>query len=634
MLTEIREKSSGIFAWAIAMLIIIPMAFFGVNQYVTSQPEPTIVKIGEQKITQREYQGAVARQQQYMRRLMGDNVDNNFLNSPQFKQNVLQQLISQAVVNNTAEENNYRIGDSQLNDLIRESDVFQKDGKFDKEAYDKYVLSQQYSKTQFETRLRDQSRLAQVSSGYQESAFVLPQELNNLVALRSEKRSFDLVSFGIDEFLKKVSITDQQIAEFYENNKTNYYQPEQMSVEYLQIKLEDLLPEITIEEEQLKELYEQNAESYGTAEKRNVRHILLKLEKDAKDEQDQQVRQQALQLITELKNGADFAKLAKKHSQDPGSASNGGSLGQISYGQMVKPFEDAAYALAVNEISEPIKSRFGYHIIRVDAIEEASNSYEEVRDEIEKEERTRLAENLLLERAELLTDLTYEHPETLEVAAEELKLTIQKTELFNRAKGEGIARFPVVRQAAFGEDVLNENINSEIIELSPTEYLVLRKFDFKESTPKPLDEVKPEIESLLNNTESKRLAREKGAALLEEIKKGKWSDIIGREKLKATAYTVSLANKTGVVNPRVMSRVFELSMDSEGAVADGLQDAAGTYYLFNLNKIEQTDIAEVEDKVKQDAIDILSRRTGESYLDSYMNGLTESLQPEIQQDLL
>lgn len=634
MLTEIREKSSGLFAWGIALLIIIPMAFFGVNQYVSSQPEPMVVEIGEQKITQREYQNAVLRQQQYMRRIMGDNVDNNLLNSPQFKQNVLQQLISQAVVNNTAKENKYRIGDSQLSELIKESDVFKKDGKFNVEAYEKYVQSQQYSKTQFETRLRDQSRLAQVSSGYQESAFVLPVELSKLIALRSEKRSFDLVSIGLDEFKKAVKISDKQIATYYEANKINYYQPEQVSIEYMQIKLDDLLSEITVDEEELKAIYEQDTESYGTAEKRNVRHILLKLEKDSTEEQEQQIKQQALELIIDLKKGADFAQLAKKHSQDVGSASKGGDLGEITYGQMVEPFEKAAYALAKNEISEPIKSRFGYHIIRVDDIEEASTSYEEARVQIEQQEKTRLAEVLFLERVEQLTDLTYEHPDSLEVAAEELKLTIQKSEFFTRQKGEGIARFPVIREAAFNEEVLIENINSETIELSPTEYLVLRKLEFKESAPKPLELVKQDIQTLLENTESSRLVREKGAALLAEIQASKWADIIAREKLRASSYTVSLANKTGVVSASVLNRIFALSVGDKQPVVDGLQDATGTYYLFSLNKVEQSDVAQVEDKVKQDAIDILSRRTGKAYLDSYLNGLTEHLQPDINQDLL
>lgn len=634
MLTEIREKSSGIFAWVIALLIIIPMAFFGVNQYVSSQPEPTVAKIGEERITQSQYQGAVSRQQQYMRRIMGENIDHSFLNSLQFKQGVLQQLVSQAIVSNTAEENNYRIGDGQLSELIKDSDVFKKDGKFDKEAYDKYVRSQQYSKTQFEQRLRDQSRLAQVSSGYQESAFVLPAELNQLIALRAEKRSFDVVEIPLNQFTKEVTISDEQIAEHYETNKTNYYQPEQLSIEYLQIKLDDLLPEISVEEDELRAIYEQNAESYGTPEKRNVRHILLKVEKDSTAEQEEQVKQQAENLIAKLKEGADFAELAKEHSQDPGSASNGGDLGQISYGQMVEPFEKAAYALAKDEISEPVKSRFGYHIIRVDGIQEASNSFENVRDQIAEEEKTRLAEDLLIERAEQLTDLTYEHPESLEVAAEELKLTIQQSDFFSRQDGQGIARFPMVRETAFSEDVLNESINSEIIELSPTEYMVLRKKDFKESAPKPLEDVKQQIETLLKDTESKRLSREKGTALLEEIRTSEWAKVIEREKLKANSYTVSLANKTGVVNPGVMNSIFALSMDTDKPVVDGLQDGSGAYFLFSLNKIEQTDIATVEDKVKQDAIDILSRRTGQSYLESYLSGLNESVEAEINQDLL
>jgi len=321
MLTEIRDRSSGWFAWIIAALIIIPMAFWGVQEYASTEAVPTLVEVGDQKITQNQYQAQLNNEQQRQRQAMGERVNNELLNSEFFKQNVLQQMINRALVEQVADDQNYRIGDKQLADFIKESQVFQSDGKFDQDAYERYVVSTQFSKTQFEKRIREDNRVAQVTSGYQDSALILPDEVRNLLALQAEKRSFDLLTIKQQDYVAAVEVSDTQIAEYYEQNDQQFLQPEKTSISYLELDINQIMTEVEVDEEELLAIYEQNTESFVSDEKRQTRHILLST---TGGEDDAEQRTKADELVAQLRTGADFAELAKANSQDPGSAINGG----------------------------------------------------------------------------------------------------------------------------------------------------------------------------------------------------------------------------------------------------------------------------------------------------------------------
>jgi len=634
MLTEIRDRSSGWFAWVIAILIIIPMAFWGVQEYAGSNAAPSIVSIGDTNITQNEFQARLNQEQQYMRQIMGTQVDSSLLNSESFKNNVLRQMMNRELIKQLADDENYQIGDQQLVTLIKQSELFQKDGKFDQDAYNRYIAQSQYSKTQFETQLRDQNRVNQVTTGYTESALTLPNEVRAILELQAQQRTFDIVTVKQSDQLAAVIVEQAEIDEYYNNNQSQYMNPEQMSVNYLRISTDTLLDDVELSEEEVLALYEDNKESFTTGERRETRHILLKTASDAKASDVETQREKALALVKELREGKDFAELAKANSQDPGSAEKGGSLGLVTRGQMVPEFEEATFALAENDISEPVKSQFGFHIIQVQKIEASiQKPFADVRFDLEQDERQRIAEELLLEKVDQLRDLAYEQPDNLDYAADQLSLKIEESPLFERSNGTGIAASGALRDVAFSEEVLVDDNNSTPLELSDGEYAVVRKGKYKAAEPKPLTEVSEQITVFLKKEKATKLAEEKGQALLAKAQQA-WSEIAGDEALKVNQHTVSLVDSNKTVNNDIIQHVNTLHLMDDKPVVTSVLDSQGDYHVLRLTKVAAGDLTKVSEQIKDNARRLLERRNGNTLFSGYLDSLLKQQAPQINQELL
>ena len=257
MLTEIRDRSSGWFAYIIAGLIIIPMAFWGVQEYASTEANPALVEVGDQKITQAGFQARLSNEQQRVRTAMGENIDNDYLSSEGFRKNVLQQMINRALIEQIAADQNYRIGDEQLAQAIRQSDLFQVDGEFDASLYEQYVLGSQYSKTRYETALRGDKLMTQVTTGYEESALVLPDEVRALLEIQAEQRSFNLVTIGQQGFLESIELDEAEITVYYDANQDRFLEQEKVSVNFLELDIDQIASTIEIDEDELLAIYEQ-----------------------------------------------------------------------------------------------------------------------------------------------------------------------------------------------------------------------------------------------------------------------------------------------------------------------------------------------------------------------------------------
>ena len=237
------------------------------QEYANTEADPALVEVGDQKITQTAFQGQLSNEQQRMRQMMGDQVNNDYLTSASFKQSVLQRMINRALVEQVASEQNYRIGNQQLSEAIKASDLFQVEGRFDQSAYERYLQSSQFSKARYENALREDKRLQQVTSGYEESALVLPDEIRALLELQAEQRSFDVVAIKQQDYVKDIQITDADINEYYQQNQPNFMEPEKVSVNYLELSLAKIAEDISVEDDVLLAIYEQNQESYVSQEK-------------------------------------------------------------------------------------------------------------------------------------------------------------------------------------------------------------------------------------------------------------------------------------------------------------------------------------------------------------------------------
>lgn len=632
MLTEIRDRSSGWFAWIIAAMIIIPMAFWGVQEYASTEARPVIVEIGDQKIYQQNFQQQLLNQQQRATQANPSLASSDIFTSDFYKRSVLKNMIDRALVRHVAADKNYQIGDSQLASLIKDDPVFQTDGKFDPTLYENYRnTSGLFSKKAFEDNIRDTSKISQVRAGYQESAMVLPDELRAVLEIQAEKRTFDLITVNSNQFNDKVEVTDEDVASYYDENTDDYLEDDRRSIEYVELDTSSIAEGIEVSDEEIQAAYDVYVEGFQQDETRNTRHILLSTRGD-KDEDEQRAKAEAL--VEQLRGGADFAELAKENSDDPGSGANGGSLGEVERGAMVPEFEKATFEAQVGAISDPVLSPFGYHIIQVESINATSaKSLDEMRFELADEEKQRRAEDLVIEKAEELRNTLFEQPESLEGAAALLSAEIKTTGLFSRTQGSGIAANDAIRAAAFSEAVASEGLNSELIELGNGLYVALRQKEFKESAPKPLADVSAQIKAKLVAERASKAAEEAGADLLARTESD-WAGLSSDESVEVKNFTVSMIDTDRKASPEVIREVMKMQLRDSATQVMSFTGANGDFNIVRLSKIEPGDLTQVSQQVKDATRRMLESRNGQSLFTAYLNGLEESMQPAINEELL
>jgi len=631
MLTEIRDRSTGWFAGAIAALIIIPMAFWGIQDYTDTNSEAVLLSVGDQKITQQAFQQQLAAQQERVLQNNPTLANSGIFSSDAYKQQVLDGMINRALVSDLADEHSYIVGDQALAAYIKENELFQTDGKFDQVAYDTYVATRTASKTQFENQVRDNTRLFHVQAGYDQSAIVLPDEVRQLLEIQVEQRSFDMITVKQSDYSESIVVNEADINEYYNANIERFMEPQRVSINYVELGFDEIAKSVDVTDEEVRALYEQDIERYRSVETRDTRHILLSTETES--ESDQLAKAQSL--INELNRGADFAELAKQHSQDGGSATAGGSLGVLDRGVMAAEFDKATFELEAGAISQPVKTRFGYHIIKVDEIIGGTvQPFEEVQENIKSSEQSRLAQDILIERAEQLKNLVFEQADSLDGIASELGLTIKSTELFSRnAQGAGVAQYDAVRAAAFSEQVLDQELNSDLIEISPSRYIALRKLNSRDTEPMLLANVSEQIKADLIDQRASDAAAKAGADILAKATTS-WGELASDSSVEIESYTVSMLDSELKTSNEVLSEVFKTQLNGATQKVVSLTDNNGDFNIVRLNAITPGDVDKVSEQVKESTRRLVSQRNGGSLFQSYLNGLSEQFKEKVNEDLL
>lgn len=640
MLSEIRDRATGWIAYVIVGIIIIPFAFWGVNEYFAGGEEIVVATVGDAEIQQVDYRRALDNRRAQMRRVLGESFQPELANRPEFKRGVLEDLIARRLLDQHADDQGYRVGDELLARRIRSTPQFRIDDAFSPEAYRGAVARMGLTEAGFEARFRQQLVLQQMRDGIAQSAFVTPDQRNRLLELFLEERRFDHAVLGAEGFVDDVEVTDQEIQQEYESNSEQYRTPEAMKVEYVELSVDELASSISVNEKEIRQAYEQNKDRFTTEPVRHASHILIETGSDADDEQRQAALDQARELLDQLRSGADFAELAKEHSDDPGSASKGGDLGRIEEGAMVEPFENALFALEEEgALTEPVRTRFGYHIIKLTEYQPGQvKPLEEVRDQLVKEERARQAEALFLDRAEDFRNISYEQPQALEPVADQLGLEIQQSGWFTRGEGTGIASNPEVREVAFSDEVHSEGLNSEAIELDINTLVVLRRLDTRPASVKPLAEVRDDIEARLKRRKAEQRVAELGPEIVDKLGSGaEWRTIVEEYGLTHETVTTSRrdAPQQGGPDPAVLDAVFRLPKPAEGQSTAGGQDlASGDYALFRLVEVIEGDVDQAPEELEQRVSDSLQRRRGQDMVEQYIADLREQAEVTIKEQAL
>jgi len=510
------------------LLLIVPsFVFFGVQGYsrFTEGGQATVAKVDGRAITQSEWDLAHQRQAERMRRQM-PGLDAKFFDQPQMKRETLDALVRERVLFAAVNDRHLAVSNDRI---IRElmtmpelASVRRPDGGLDKAAYLAFLQAQGLDVANFEAGVRQDLALRQVMQPLAESALAANTVARQGLDALLQKREVQLQRFDSKDYVAKVNPSDADIEAYYKSHEAEFRAPEQASIEYVVLDLDTLKKGITVSEEELRKYYDENVGRYTSAEERRASHILVKADKDAPAAEKQKAKAKAETLLAELrKKPAAFAELAKKNSDDPGSAERGGDLDFFGRGAMVKPFEDAVFAMKPGEISNVVESDFGYHIIRLDAVRGGEKKpFEAVRAGIEDEVKKQLASKRYSEAAEQFTNTVFEQPESLQPVIDKLKLQKQ-TATVPRAPAAGASgalASAKLLDAVFGNDAVKNKRNTDAVEVGPNQMASARVVQYTPARTLPLAEVKDQVRQRVVTQQAAALARKEGEAKLAQLK--------------------------------------------------------------------------------------------------------------------
>ncbi len=619
MLQFIRERAQSWIAWVIVTLLIIPFALWGINQYFDGGKEIPAAKVNDIEIPQQRLQQAFYQQQQRLREMLGANYRPEMFPEEQMRQQVLDGLIEQELLVQTANDSGMRIGDALLAATIHGVPVFQQDGQFSQQAYEGALRTRGMVPAGFEADLRRDMLTQQLYAGIARSDFATPAERRAMQQLLGQQRDIGFLLLPLADFVAKAQVGKEEIQAFYDAQGALFMQPEQVSVAYLELSAAHISKGITVGEDELRARYQAQLTNYTTPEERHARHILIRVEAGADAATEQAARAEADKLLVQLRGGASFEDVARKSSQDPGSAAEGGDLGFFGRGVMDKAFEDATFALKPKELSEPVRSAFGYHLIRLEAVRGGDTKpFAAVREQILDEIRTERAEQQFYEQAEQLANLTYEHPDTLEEAAQQLALPVLKSEPFTRRGGSGLLANPKLVNAAFSEDVLARGNNSEAIDVERNHMVVLRVLQHQPEMRRPLDSVREEIITRLRRDKAADAAREAAAALQQQLQQGGDPVLVAKGARAKWQRTEGVSRESATIEPAVLRRVFAMPRPEAGQVRwEQAVTASGDIAVVALYAVRDGEVLDGEDGTAGD----LERAAGDAAFAAVLSGI-------------
>lgn len=514
MLQTIRDKISGWVATIFLGAIAVVFVFWGVD--FQSNASNVAATVNGERIPSETVRRAWQQRQTQIQQMMRGELPPDLVKAQQTA--LLDEFIRNRVLTQQAQDLGYRVGDETLAQRIREIPALQVDGKFDRDRYAMLLRQQGRTEPQFEAEFREDLAVGQIQSGIVDSAFVMPYELDRKFALQRQERELDYALIATSSFESQAKVTDEQIQAWYDSHKDNYLTPETVDLQYVELTRAQAQGGVAVTEEELKDYYEQSKERFESPERRQARHILITVGEGVDDASAQK---KAEELTAQAKGGADFAELAKKNSKDPGSAVQGGDLGWAQRGMFVGPFEEALFSMTPGEIRGPIKTQFGYHVIQLQAVEPGKvRPYEEVRAEIEADYRNEKSQTVFYDQSQKLADLAFSSLTELDSVAKELQLPLKSINGFTREGGGDLGNDPNVLEAAFSDEVLQQGHNSPLVTVGDDRALVLRVSNHKPAEPRPLAEVRAQIEAQLRMQAAREAAEAKAKSALAKLEEG------------------------------------------------------------------------------------------------------------------
>ena len=581
MLEAIRKHAQGWLAKVILGLIALTFALFGLDTYMQGDRSGgAIASVGELEISREALAEEVRAQTDRMREAMGPAFDPAVAETRDFRQQVLDSMVERFALLQEAQKLKLAAPDSHLAMTLAQIPAFQQDGKFSRERYETVLKQNGRTPAQFENELRQAFMLETMASPVALASFPSREVLASLVKLVAQQREIAWVDLPAASVAAEIKITPADIERTYQANKADFTEPEQIQAEYVVLDLATVAANIAISEQQINEYYAAQSAQFGQPEQRSASHILIAADKAASPAARAKARAEAESLYQTLqKSPARFAELAREKSQDPGSAEQGGSLGSFGRGMMVKPFEDAVFAMKPGEIRGPVESDFGYHIIRLDGIQAAKTApLAEVRASIVEALRKQQAQKQFAEMAETFGNLVYENAASLQAAADAVKSPIRKTGWMSAKAPPPPFDNKALSEALFSADSIRNKQNTEAIEVQPGVLVAARVSAHQPARLKPLAEVAARIETRLRAEASAKLLASRGKALIEELRQG------GEPALGWSAFSVVGRQPGDILDPAGAKAVFRARTDKLPAYV-GFARPDGNYRVVRITRV-------------------------------------------------
>ena len=529
----------------ILFLLIIPsFVLFGLEGYSRFNDKGAVVaKVNGNKINQTDWDAAHKREVDRIRASM-PNIDAKLFDTPEAKYATLERLVRDQVISAAAQKLQLVASDTRLARELQQSPAIAAlrtaDGKLDMARYKQLAASQGMTPEMFEMQVRADLSNRQVIQGVQASAYATSAQTQTAMNAFMQSREVQILNFPAADYLSKVTVSDADLQAYYDKNKDKYQSSESADIEYIVLDIESLRQSITLNEQDLKSYYEQNLQRLSSKEERRASHILITAAKDSPEAEKKAARVKAEELLKLVKaKPASFADVARKNSQDPGSAVKGGDLDYFGRGAMVKAFEDAAFSMKTSDISDLVESEFGYHIIQLTDIKAAkAQSFESMRPSLEADLKKQQAQRKYAELAETFSNTVYEQSDSLKPVADKLKLNIQKANQVARqpTQTRSVLSHPGLLQAIFSEASLQKQRNTEAIEVAPSTLVSARVVKHQPAATLPLAEVKEFVKRALTQEKAAEMAKAQGEQRLIALKASTGADnlpnaiVISREK--------------------------------------------------------------------------------------------------------
>ena len=630
MLQLIRNFVTGWVAVAFVILLIIPFAFWGINYYFDQGSAIVVATINGTNLSLTEYQRTYQNVRQQWQSISPDLASQEDF----VKQQTLDSLINRELLLQLSKDLGLIASDQQIRNTISDIPAFQGIDGFDNVLYQNYLASTGTSPTSFEAEMKEDFTLKQLQAGLLTSSVVTRPEISKITALINQTRDINCATVNYNSIKQSVEVTEDEIRLRYENSSQEYMEPEKIKVAYLTLSLDQIAQTVTANEESIRAFFDNNKESYGITERKKIKQILI----SATDEEAHESIVMSADEIYDLvvASGKSFEEAEANFADKEGISVEVSNFGFLNEGVLDPPINEVVFSMQQGEISKPVLSEYGYHILLVEETTSGTvATFEDVRDKVETDYRLEEAEKQFFELYDQLALLTYEHPATLEIAAEDLNLAIQESDFLTRnGTNEAQLNNPKVLTAAFSEDILVNGNNSELIELDSNQVVVLRLLDHRPPEMKSLEEVYDLIMDTIRFEKGSVQTKIIGNKIINSLNNGVEHAVLEEEYSIEWKQVTAVKRDNLEIDSKILQHAFRSGKPSDKPVTRGVALANGDFVVLSVNAVNEVDPDTIAGEERQPIINQIRQYADSETWAHIIEDMRESADIRINEDNL